>query len=85
MDKKVFKLSAGKCRICGEDEYDVLDVHRILPGKFSGKYKKGNVVALCAVCHRKAHSGSIEIDRYYFCSDGSQKLRIIIDGEELFV
>jgi 5-methylcytosine-specific restriction endonuclease McrA len=85
IDKKQLKKTAGKCRICGEPEYAVLDVHRIVPGQVGGKYKENNSVVLCANCHRRVHAtGEIEIDRYY-PSTGGYLLRIVENGEEKFV
>lgn len=85
IDKKIFKISEGKCRICGLHEYVTLDVHRIIEGNIGGKYHDDNSVCVCAVCHRKIHAGIIIIDRYYLGSNGKKMLRIYIDGQELFV
>jgi 5-methylcytosine-specific restriction endonuclease McrA len=84
INKKTFKRSAGKCRLCGEHTYELLDVHRIIPGKDGGKYTEDNTVAICANCHRKVHAGDIEIDRWYFSTAG-YLLRIVVNGEEKFV
>lgn len=84
IDKKVFKHAAGKCRICGEPNYAVLQVHRINAGANGGKYSRENSVSLCANCHQKVHDEQIVIDRYYTGSSGT-KLRIIEDGIERFV
>lgn len=85
IDKQIFKKSAGKCRICGETNYALLDVHRILEGSNGGKYEKSNSSVLCSNCHRKVHDGQIIIDRYY-PTTGGLKLRIIReDGKEDFV
>ena len=77
----MFKHAAGKCRICGEPDYDLLDTHRILPGK---RYTELNCVSLCVKCHRKIHTGQIVIDKYYETTAG-RKLRIIEDGSEKFL
>ena len=84
IDKKQNKLAAGKCRICGESDYALLDNHRIIEGAKGGKYIAQNVVVLCANCHRRTHDGQIIIDRYYLSTAG-MVLRVIIDGEERFV
>lgn len=85
IDKQAFKLAEGKCRICGADEYAILDVHRIIEGKNQGRYERPNCVCLCANCHRKVHDKSLIIDRYYLASSGIHVLRIIENGEERFV
>lgn len=85
IDKKSYKLSKGCCRICGQDDYATLDVHRIKEGAKGGKYEYHNTVVLCANCHRKVHDKQLEIDRYYLCSDGKHLLRIIADGQEKFI
>lgn len=85
INKKSFKKAAGRCRVCGEDIYELLDTHRLVSGAEGGKYYRENCVVLCGNCHRKVHAGLIEIDRYYLCSNGKYKLRVIIDGEEKFI
>jgi hypothetical protein len=74
-------LTAGKCRLCPEPVYAVLDVHRIEAG---GKYSEANSVCLCAKCHRLVHAGQIVIDRYYQSTAG-YLLRVIENGQERFV
>jgi len=60
--KKQFKQSAGKCQICGEPDYAVLDVHRWrVEGKDGGKYRVDNCVCVCCLCHRKLHDKKITI------------------------
>lgn len=56
--KKIRKLAEGKCRICGEDNYALLDVHRIKHGQ---KYSWANTLIICTKCHRLHHAGDIEI------------------------
>ena len=68
MDKKIEKLIHKQCIICDEDNYNVLDLHRI---KFGGKYTKNNTVVLCCSCHRKVHSGQIVIDKKYNSTKGT--------------
>ena len=84
IDKKIAKLSAKKCRICGENDYNILDCHRILPGSKNGTYKNSNTVIVCSNCHRKIHAGGIEVDRYYPTTTG-RLLRVIIDDKEDFI
>jgi len=61
VDKKIVKHAAFCCKLCGEPNYHLLDVHRIVPGEVGGKYSYHNVIVLCSNCHRKVHSGEIRI------------------------
>lgn len=84
IDKKINKKAVGKCVICGEKDYSVLDNHRIKPGCEGGKYTKNNVCVLCSNCHRKVHSGDIVIHRYYNSTTG-RVLHVEIGGEEFYL
>jgi len=85
IDKKIFKKAEGKCRICGESDYAVLDIHRLLTGSQGGRYTKYNSVSCCANCHRRVHDGQIILDRYFHSTGGKMLLRAIIDGKEVFL
>jgi hypothetical protein len=68
---KVAKKKIDKCcQLCGETNYSLLDVHRIIPGKHKGKYTEHNSLTTCCSCHRKIHAGQIVIDRKYFSTSG---------------
>jgi hypothetical protein len=82
IDKKTKKRIEGKCHFCGNDDYAVLDCHRIVPGEDDGKYTEVNTVVACANCHRKIHDGQIELDRKYFTSAGRYVLHYWENGEE---
>lgn len=82
ISKKAKKHREGKCRFCGVDDYNLLDVHRIIEGKDGGKYHDRNTVVVCALCHRKVHCGQIKIDRYYLSTSGKWLLHFWINGEE---
>ena len=84
IDKKSFKQSCGKCIICGEDRYELLDTHRIIPGSVGGKYTKENSISSCSNCHRLIHAGEITVHRYYNSTSG-KVLHVTIDGEEKFL
>lgn len=58
MDKIAFKEMYRKCAICPEDNYPLLDVHRIFEGK---EYSFGNCVVLCVKCHRLHHTNQLKI------------------------
>ena len=85
INKKIYKRSEGKCRICGETDYDLLNVHRILPGCEQGKYSTVNTVCLCLSCHRKVHTGRITILGWYTSTKGKVLHIIKEDGKEDFV
>lgn len=80
--KQIKKLIEKKCYFCGEDDYDLLDVHRILEGKDGGKYVDHNMVVSCSLCHRKIHAGRIEIKGRYYSTSGRYLLHYFEDGEE---
>lgn len=67
VNKKENKLIEGDCRICGESDYNLLDVHRLEHGK---RYNFGNTCVLCCKCHRKHHTGSIKIHKWVFSTNG---------------
>ena len=81
IDKKLTKLVTGHCKLCGETNYNLLDVHRIGFEKEVNKYETQNTVVLCANCHRRVHSGEIVIDRWYSTTKG-RLLRVIDKGQE---
>lgn len=70
INKSNKKKSDRKCKFCGETEYCVLDLHRIMPGKDGGKYENLNTVTCCSNCHRKIHEEKIKVDRMYFSTKG---------------
>jgi hypothetical protein len=82
INKQSFKRLYGKCAICDEDIYDVLDVHRITPGAKGGKYVEGNSLVLCTKHHRLVHAGKIEISGIFLSSDGKVVMYVDEDGEE---
>ena len=75
------KLYDGRCVICGDDDPAVLDAHRIVPGEKGGRYTRGNIVTLCANCHRRTHAGDIVLDRYYGSTRGPV-LHCWVEAEE---
>ena len=81
ISKKSFKRRASACHICGEDDYDLLDTHRI---KWGGKYCESNCVCLCTACHRKVHTRKIKIDRWYESTEGRVLHFFDENGEEHF-
>lgn len=70
INKEFKKKAAGKCHFCGEKEYCVLDVHRIVPGEQGGEYVDLNTTVACSSCHRKIHAGIIKVDRKYYSTQG---------------
>lgn|GEM_PF-782546 len=59
--KRAVLVEAGhRCAIprCGQTE---LDIHHIIPWETCQAHEYQNLIALCPICHRRAHNG--EIDR----------------------
>ena len=84
MDKKEKKHIDKKCHFCPVDKYDLLDVHRIVPGAAGGKYTPANSVTVCSNCHRRIHAGEIIIERWYPTSAGVKILHYYENGNELW-
>lgn len=82
IDKKITKLQEKKCYFCPCDDYELLDVHRILEGCQGGKYNRYNSLVVCSLCHRKIHAGIIKIDKKYFSSSGKWVLHYWMNNEE---
>ena len=80
--QEVKKRVFGRCFFCGEDNYALLDVHRIQPGAEKGKYTNFNTLTTCCKCHRLIHSGSIIIDRKYPTTKGTPIVHFWENGEE---
>jgi len=80
--KKEMKRIDGCCCFCKEDDTDLLDSHRMLPGKDGGKYNRWNALTVCATCHRKCHSGRIEIIGKYNSTSGHPVILYKENGEE---
>jgi len=67
MNKQLFKMRWKCCAVCGEDNYALLDTHRIVEGR---EYSEGNCIALCCKCHRMHHVGQITIKEKRFTTNG---------------
>jgi len=81
--KQQIKKLDRKCQICKEDDYNLLDAHRIKPGAEGGIYSDNNTTTLCCKCHRKVHSGQIVIEGKYQSTKG-MVLHYFINGEEFW-
>jgi len=79
MNKRRFKLKKRLCAICGESNYNLLDVHRINEGK---EYSDANCVALCCSCHRRHHTKETIIKEKRY-SSGGYILLLEKDGNEI--
>jgi len=79
--KQFFKRKEGKCRICGETDYILLDTHRIIPGR---EYSNHNCVCVCTTCHRLIHNGKIKIVGYKHSTMGKLLYFIDENGKEHF-
>ena len=84
MNKQVKKKIDRCCYFCEEDDYALLDCHRIVPGEEGGKYTDHNTLTTCANCHRKCHSGKIKILGKYFSTAGRYVLHYEENGEEIW-
>ena len=76
------KKTDGKCFICSEDNYKVLDAHRIIEG---GTYHKSNVLTLCVKCHRLTHNGDIKFDRKYNSTSGHPVVHFWYKEQEYWI
>jgi len=47
---------SNRCQVCGDVRPRSLEEHHILPRRFGGSDHDGNLVALCASCHRALES-----------------------------
>ena len=77
------KKKVGKCFFCDEDDYEVLDCHRILEGENGGKYNDFNTLIVCAVCHRKIHSGKMKILGKHKTTKGNTRIVHYIDENQI--
>jgi len=83
--KQIKKLVDGKCKFCNENDYSLLDVHRIIEGKDGGEYHEMNTITVCALCHRKIHAGKIIVHRKHTTTLGLIILHYVgEDGLERF-
>lgn len=80
--QQIKKAYEKQCYFCHEENYDLLDAHRIIPGDQGGKYNDHNILVLCANCHRKTHSGSLKILGKYFSTTGRWVIKYVENGEE---
>ena len=85
INKKAFKRRAGKCQICGEKEYALLDTHRWrTEGKDGGKYSTDNCLCVCSNCHRLITSDIMKIIGIFDSSIGKVVNYIDKNGKEHF-
>jgi len=82
VNKKAKKKFEGKCYFCPEDDYNLLDLHRIVEGANGGVYSDFNTIVCCANCHRRMHSKQIIVDRKYYSTSGKWVLHYWINDEE---
>lgn len=82
--KKIYKLAHKKCFFCEEDDPNLLDAHRIIPGKDRGKYINSNMLCLCSNCHRKVHSGKIIVDKKYNSTLAYPLVHYFIENQEFW-
>lgn len=84
-NKQSFKRSIGRCQICNDKRYEVLDAHRWrIEGKDGGKYTDDNTVCVCSKCHRLIHAGKIVILGTFSSTAGKLLNYLSEDGIEKF-
>jgi hypothetical protein len=83
-NKKIYKLSAKECKICGENDYCLLNVHRIIAGEHGGKYTVYNSICLCVRCHTLVHDGQIKIIGIFDSTAGKLLHYFDQSGKEIF-
>lgn len=80
--QQIKKLYHKSCFFCGESDYNLLDVHRILEGANGGTYHPNNTLVGCATCHRKIHSGRIVVHGKHYSTSGHWVIHYTEDGKE---
>lgn len=80
--KKAFKKFAGKCAFCEENDYAVLDIHRIYEGRKGGIYDSRNCVCVCANHHRKIHDNQIQVVKKHASFGENLYVLEYVEGEE---
>jgi len=80
--QQIRKLVDKECYFCGETEYKLLDCHRVVEGKDGGTYDHRNTITVCCNCHRKIHSGIIEIKGKYLSTKGTYVVIYFENGIE---
>lgn len=84
INKKQFKNTIGKCKICGLDNTEILENHRVIEGQHGGRYTYNNVIPCCPNCHTRIHKKQISIDRWYPSTAGYLLRWIDENGNEHF-
>lgn len=81
------KKYVGRCLLCADEtRYEVLEVHRVVPGEAGGVYRSGNMVVLCSNHHALVTAGVIQIVRLCNSSAARQFAQVIDEaGTERWV
>lgn len=72
------KKSLGKCCICEDKTYSILDCHRIIPGS---KYTDWGTIVVCSNCHRKIHDDIIRITGKFRSTTGDVLVYEMVNNE----
>jgi hypothetical protein len=80
--QQIKKRIDGKCLLCDEHNYKLLDAHRIVEG---GTYHSSNVITVCCNCHRSIHSENIKVDRKYFSTKGHWIVHLWMNDKEYWI
>ena len=57
LKERLAKTRGGQCEKCGHENYNILQVHHILPKASGGTNEKSNLMLLCPNCHAIIHLG----------------------------
>ena len=80
--KQIKKRVDKKCYFCDCDDYELLDVHRIISGEEGGKYTNFNMLICCSLCHRKIHADRIKILGRHPSTAGKYVLHYINENDK---
>jgi hypothetical protein len=62
------KFNFDSCMVEGCKYNKTYDIHRLVAGKDEGKYKIGNMFAICPNHHAESHRGLIEFEKVNNCT-----------------
>ncbi len=57
LKEKLCAERGGKCEMCGYENYNILQIHHIIPKADGGTDESRNLMILCPNCHMEEHHG----------------------------
>lgn len=57
LKERLAKKRGGECEECGHQNYNILQVHHVIPKSEGGSSKNENLMLLCPNCHITIHLG----------------------------